>query len=160
MQELAGYLTEEVGDKDHDTMVYGKLSHAVLILSATVLAAGMRQQSQLMQDFLRFLEVAFVHEDPENSTTRKRVKEQLRRFKALLVALAQKEEGFALAEKTIDFDDSATDNKSICFLQELIDLDFIEEQTEEPERVEQLAPVQEQSELEDEPVDEDQQLLM
>ncbi len=198
LQELAGCLTEDGSDTKRDTLVYGKLSHAVSILSATVRAAGMKQQSQLMQDFrllleklhnaaipgrmelsglmqdfLQFLEVIFAHQDPENSIAIKRVKEQLQRFEALMAATDQKEEGFSLFEETTQFDaldffdDSSTDGESIDLLDELVDSNFIEnDSSDEPLEVaalggiEPLAPLFEELEIDEEPIDEDQQLLM
>ena len=118
LQELAGCLTEDGRDDKYNTLVYGKLSHAVSMLSATVQAAGMAQQSRLMQefhflleklhsaeifcppelsgltqDFLQFLEVSFTHENPENRTTIKKVQEQLQRFKGVLATLGQEKAG-------------------------------------------------------------------
>jgi chemosensory pili system protein ChpA (sensor histidine kinase/response regulator) len=132
LQELASCLTEDGNDTKHDSIVYGKLSHAVSILSATVLAGGMKQQSLLMQDFhhllenlhnaaiparrelsglmqdfLQFLEVIFAHQDPENSVCLRRVKGQLQRLEALMVLTDQKEERDALFVETTQFD--ATD---------------------------------------------------
>ncbi len=204
LQQLAGYLTEDGSNKEHDMLVYGKLSSAVAMLSATVRAAGMKQQSQLMQDFhllldklrwttiphfsgmsglmqdfLGYLEMAFAHEDPENSTTTKRVKEQLQKFEEVLRLLGLKEEGFARADRDSDFDaldifdSSATDDESIDLLEEFADYGFIEEEREEePEEVEQFSFVldtpgaddESESESEDksvdESVDEDQLVLM
>jgi chemosensory pili system protein ChpA (sensor histidine kinase/response regulator) len=174
LQELAGCLTEDGSDNGHDIAVYGKLSYAISLLSTTLLTAGMKQQSLLMQDFhllmeklhcaaiphqpemaglmqdfLGFLEMSFSHEDPENSTTIQRVKEQLRRFKEVLAEPDQKEEGFSLPEEILDGDaqdifddDPVTDEESIGLLEELGESNFIEEEGE------------------DEPVDEDQLLLM
>ena len=191
LQQLTGYLTEDGSDKEHDKMIYGKLSHAVSLLSKTVLAAGMRQQSLLMedfhllleklcfseishqpemlglmQDFLRFLEVAFAHEDPENSITIKRVKDQLQRFKAILVALGQKEDESAPVQEVVDidaldfFDEPVADDESIDLMEELTDSDFFEESEEKPEGIEELAPSRHFENPEEEPVDEDQLLLM
>ncbi len=196
LQQLAGYLTEDASNKEHDKMVYGKLSHAVSMLSATVRAAGMEQQSQLMQDFhlllerlhfttfpflagmsgltqdfIGFLEVAFAHEDPENSTTIKRVKERLYKFKALLTLVGQKQEAAVLADSDRDFDafdifdESASEDESIDLLEEFIDSAFTEEaKEEEPEDVEQLFPVLETSAsetaTEEQSIDDDQLLLM
>jgi len=173
LQELAGCLTEDGSDNGHDIAVYGKFSYAISLLSTTLLTAGLKQQSQLMedfhllmeklhcaaiphqsemsglmQDFLGFLEISFAHEDPENSTTIRRVSEQLRRFKELLVEPEQKEEEFSFPEEIIAgdaldiFDDPTTEEESIELLDELGESNFIVE------------------EREDEPVDEDQLLLM
>lgn len=196
LQDLAGCLTEDGRDNDRDTLIYGKLSYAVSLLAGTFLAAGMKQQNQLMLDFhllmdklhsaaiphqpempglildfLQFLEVSFSHEDPENSTTIKRVKEQLQRFKALLEGIGQ-EKNPAPAEKTnldsLDiFDDSATDDESIDLLEELTS-NFIDEEIEEEfeeaepqgEVAQKMDTIPEEREYEDEPVDEDQLLLM
>jgi chemosensory pili system protein ChpA (sensor histidine kinase/response regulator) len=197
LQELAGCLTEDGRDSDRDKSIYGKLSYAVSLLAGTFLAAGMKQQSRLMedfhllmdklhssaishqpemsgliQDFLRFLEVSFSHEDPENSTTIKRVREQLQRFKAVLAGIGQQERSFSLAEQTsfdpLDiFDDSATDDESIDLLEELTSNFIDEEMVEKPEEVEQHGSagqesdtIQEEPDPVDEPVDEDQLLLM
>ncbi len=115
LQELAGCLSADGGEGGRrDQLVYGKLAHAVSILSATVLAAGMERQSELMedfhlllrklhesaiphhgeisglmQDFLSFLEAAFTHENPENDKTIGRVKDQLQRFRTVLTALGR-----------------------------------------------------------------------
>ncbi len=198
LQELAACLTEDGCNAGHDTIVYRKISHAVSILSSTVMAAGMQQQSQLMQDFhllldmlqnevsqerwaisgliqdfLCFLEVIFAQDDPENSTSVKKVKEQLLRLKALVAATDQREEGFTLAEETsvfdvLDiFDDSGTDGGSMDLLDEFGDLPFIEDADagEHDEvaalgAVEPLEPIFEKPEIDEEPMDEDQQLLM
>jgi chemosensory pili system protein ChpA (sensor histidine kinase/response regulator) len=173
LQELAGCLTEDGSDNGRDKAVYGKLSYAISLLSTTLLTAGMKQQSLLMQDFhllmeklhcaaiphqsdisglmqdfLGFLEMSFSHEDPENSTTINRVKDQLRRFKEVLAEPDQNEEGFSLPEENLDgdaqdiFDDPVTDEESIGLLEELGESKFIE------------------VEREDGPVDEDQLLLL
>ncbi|MGB3211154.1 MAG: response regulator [Desulforhopalus sp.] len=195
LQELAGCLKEDDSERNHDTAVYGKLSSAVAILSAAVSAAGMKQQSLLMQDlhqllekihsaviphqpemsglvqnFLRFLEVTFAHEDPENSTTIKRVKDQLQKFKVLMAALGQKTHEVTFEEKVQDidtldiFDDPVTDDESIDILEELVDSVFNEEEEEtEPVEIEYLDAPQEApeaAEVVDEPIDEDQLLLM
>jgi chemosensory pili system protein ChpA (sensor histidine kinase/response regulator) len=196
LQDLAGCLTDDGRDNDRDILIYGKLSSAVSLLAGTFLTAGMKQQNQLMLDFhllmdklhsaaiphqpempglildfLQFLEVSFSHEDPENSTTIKRVKEQLQRFKALLGGIGQ-EKNISLAEKTnldsLDiFDDSAADDESIDFLEELTSNSFDEEREEESEEVEphgevnqKLDTIQEEQDYVNEPVDEDQLLLM
>ncbi|MGB3223453.1 MAG: response regulator [Desulforhopalus sp.] len=195
LQDLAGCLTEDGRDNDRDILIYGKLSYAVSLLAGTFLAAGMKQQNQLMLDFhllmdklhsaaiphqpempglildfLQFLEVSFSHEDPENSTTIKRVKEQLQRFKALLVGIGR-EKSISQAENTrfdsVDiFDDSATDDESIDILEELTS-NLIDDEREEFEDVEsygevnqKLETIQEEQDHVDEPVDEDQLLLM
>lgn len=196
LQDLAGCLTEDGRDDDRDILIYGKLSSAVSLLAGTFLAAGMKQQNQLMLDFhllmdklhsaaiphqpemaglildfLQFLEVSFSHDDPENSTTIKRVKEQLHRVKALLEGVGQ-EKGSSFGEKThLDsfdiFDDSAADDESIDILEEFSS-NFIDgEREEEFEEVElhdevnqKLDTIQEDQDHVDEPVDEDQLLLM
>jgi chemosensory pili system protein ChpA (sensor histidine kinase/response regulator) len=196
LQDLAGCLSEDGRDDDRDLLIYGRLSYAVSLLAGTFLAAGMKQQNQLMLDFhllmdklhsaaiphqpempglildfLQFLEVSFSHEDPENSTTIKRVKEQLQRFKALLEGIGQ-EKSISPPEKTnLDsfdiFDDSATDDESIDILEELTS-NFIDEEIEdESEEVEphgevyqKLDTIQEEQDYVNEPVDEDQLLLM
>ncbi|MCP4338126.1 MAG: response regulator [Desulfobulbaceae bacterium] len=198
--ELAGCLTQDCSDKDHNTAVYGKLSHAVSLLSSTVLATGMKQQSRLMQDFhflveklhsaaiphqpemsglmqdfLRFLEVIFSYDDPENSTTIKRVKGQLQRFESLLEALSLKEK-IALDEGSIDFDevdifdDSTTDDDSIDLFEDFVDSDFIAEEIDgdsaefdgdEPfAQSLETAEREDSEESEDVQLDEDQLLLM
>ncbi len=196
LQDLAACLTEDGRDDNRDILIYGKLSYAVSLLAGTFLAAGMKQQNLLMldfhilmdklhsaaiphqpemsgliQDFLRFLEVSFSHEDPENSTTIKRVKERLQGFKALLEGIGQ-EKSISLAEKanfdSFDiFDDSTTADESADILEELTTT-FIDEEKEEEyvevalfgEVNQELDTIQEEQEYVDEPVDEDQLLLM
>ncbi len=186
LQELVGCLTEHGCGDAHDGVIYDKLSHAISLLSTTLLTAGLKQQSQLMQDchvlieklhssathhqpeisgllldFLQFLEVSFSHEDPENSTTIKRVKDRLGKFKALLEGVdlrkqeppAQFPDEFSFPDDDLDvhaldiFDDPLKDDKSIDFLDELTESSFPGEVSEEVED-------------EDEPLDEDQQLLL
>ncbi len=125
LQELVDCLVGDDDNKKYNLLVYGKLARAVSILAATVQAAGMRQQSSLLQefqlllqklhsgvighqpelsglilDFLQFLEISFSHENPENNTCVHRVKEQLQRFKALLTVLGQEEEVRSVARAT------------------------------------------------------------
>lgn len=199
LQELAGCLTDDGSDEKYNAMVYGKLSHAVSTLSGTVQAAGMAQQSRLMQefhfllenlhsttfsyppelsgltqDFLQFLEVSFTHENPENSTTIKKVQEQLQGFKGLLAALGHEKEEQGLVGKAVEFedpgfetrdifDDPATDDETIDLLEEFVDTNFAEEESdriEEYRENESFDMVPATSDFEDESVDEDQLLLM
>lgn len=165
LQELAGCLSADGGHgRERDLLVYGKLAHAVSILSSTILAAGMKQQSELMedfhlllqelhlsaiphqaeisglmQDFLSFLEVAFTHENPENDTTIKRVKDQLQSFKTVLTALGRKQTNVALAVEVQDvatldiFRESTEDDLTSSFLEDFLVSNIIEDEVEEEE---------------------------
>jgi chemosensory pili system protein ChpA (sensor histidine kinase/response regulator) len=178
LQELAGCL--DGGDTALNRAVYGKLAHAVSLLSATLVAASMQRQgrlmqdfqlvlgelsstaithqpemSGLMQDFLRFLEASFSHEDQENNTTIHRVQQQLERCKVFLAPPEQMQEDLFFLDEALDVDalsafaDPAGDDSSVDFLNELVGTNFIEDQA-----VDEL-----DGELLDEPVDEDQLLL-
>ncbi len=182
LQELAGCL--DGSDTALNRAVYSKLAHAVSLLSATLLTAGMQGQGRLMQDFqllleqlsstaialqpelfalmqdfLRFLEASFSHEDPENNTTIHRVQQQLERCKALMTAPEQRQEDLFFLDETLDlealsvFVDPAGDDPSVELLDELAATNFIED-----EAVDALGDELD-DELIDEPVDEDQLLL-
>ncbi len=174
LQQLADCLTGNGDNTEYNRLVYGKLAHAISILAVTVEAAGMIQQSRLMRefhlllqklhsgvidhqpelpgltlDFLQFLEISFSHENPENSTTVQRVKEQLHRFKAVLVALDQKEEVLAVAEEagarttadlaTSDFFDDSVAGDFSQFMDEFDAPQFVVEEIEKIEESKDLA---------------------
>lgn len=178
LQELAGCLDDS--DTARNRAVYGKLAHAVSLLSATLSAAGMQGQgrlmqdfhllleqlsstaiapqadmSGLMQDFLRFLEASFSHEDPENSTIIHRVQQQLEKCKALLTVPEQRQEELFFLDEALSLDslsvfaDPAGDDPSVDLLDELAEANFIEDKVVDEPDDEPIA----------EPVDEDQLLL-
>lgn len=175
LQQLAGCLSEDGNSSDQDRSVYGKLSHAVSVLSSTFFAAGRREPGDLMQDFhllleklhkaeiphrqemaglmqdfLGFLELSFSSEELNSSVAIEKVKTQFLKFKAILIALGQREESpvqTVQSEVTSIFEDLSPDGDSMDFLDEIGDANIFEMEPEEPE-----------SSVE--PVDEDQQLLM
>jgi len=174
LQELANCLAGDGDNKAHNLLVYGKLARAVSILAATVQAAGMRQQSRLMEefhlllqkvhsggighqpelsglilDFLQFLEIIFSRENPENSASVHKVKEQLQRFEALLTVLGQKEQVLSAAKETdpvaaldletSDFFDDPAAGDQTDFLDEFDAADFAVEEMAEGEEFVGLA---------------------
>jgi len=195
--ELAGYLLPDViRGAENNVKVYGKLSRAVMTLAAAGRAAGLHKHSLLMEDFhllleklrsgalnqlpempgliedfLRFLEAVYTYSDPENSTTVRRVQDQLHGLHTLL-AMSGRQSSLAVhqtPEAGIEEDIFATpeqQEESVILLEELADSLLFEEQMEVPElpattfeasgQVTVLPPEEEQ---EEETINEDQQLL-
>ncbi len=197
LQELAGYLLPDViRGAENNVKVYGKLSQAAMTLAAAGRAAGLHQQSLLMkdfhllleklrsgafnqlpempgliEDFLRFLEAVYTYSDPENSTTVRRVQDQLHGLHTLL-AMSDRPSSVAIhqiPEAGIEDDIFATpeqQDESVILLEELADSLLFEEQEEMPELPATTfeAPGQKtvlppEEEQEKETISEDQQLL-
>ncbi len=128
----------------------------------------------LVQDFLQFLEVSFSHEDPESSITIKRVNDQLGKFKTLLAGVDLRENDSLLRfaeelpfkdnnpdDDSLDiFDEPVNDDESIDFLDELAESSFLGAEIGGAEAGEEFTFLSEEAEAGDEPIDEDQQLLL
>lgn len=187
LQELAGCLMPGGKDLDgYNATVYRKLTHAVAVLTTAVRAAGMDGQYRLMQDFqlllgklrssglwrqpeaagligdfFRFQGAVFTHSDPENSSTVRRVKDQLRAFHSLLAGPKLQVRTGDEPEPQVDFAEEIfaapeADDESVILLEQLVDAELLEEADEVP-AVDSDWP---ETERGGEPVGEEQQLLL
>jgi chemosensory pili system protein ChpA (sensor histidine kinase/response regulator) len=199
LQELAGYLSPAGTDSgEHNAKVYGKLSQAVMTLAAASLSAGLEQQHQLMkdfhllleklqsddlrrhpempgliEDFLQFLDVVYTYSDPENSTTVRRVKDQLHGLHTLL-EMSTTTGGLAVpSEPSVGVYDedifaaAELEDDSVLLLEELADSLLLEEHIEDSgipvmvqEETDQDAVLFVEKEREEKTISEEQQLLL
>ncbi|EKD35061.1 MAG: hypothetical protein ACD_75C02073G0001, partial [uncultured bacterium] len=115
----------------------------------------------LIEDFFRFLEAVFTHSDPENSSTVRRVKDQLRAFHSLLAGPKLHVRTDDEPEAPFDFGEEIfaameADDESVILLEQLVDTELLEEADEMPD-VDSDWP---ETERGDGPVSEEQQLLL
>jgi len=163
LKELAGYLSVDLVDQGVNEKIYGVLSKAVNTLAAAGMAAGLRWQPQLMQefhllleklrcgtqcrlpempgliaDFLLFLEAVYTCTDQENSTPVLRVKQQLHGLFSLLSMPSQKnsadfQDGGGHLSGEDIFASPDPEGQSMSLLEDFADSLLQEEQVEESE---------------------------